>query len=431
LDVVRRTLYDAPMTARFHPKLLTCLRDNYDLPAFRADVVAALTVAIVALPLAMALGIASGATPEQGLITVVVAGLLISLLGGSRLQIGGPTGAFVVIVYDVIEKHGYDGLLVATLMAGGMLVLAGILKLGTYIRHIPATVVTGFTCGIAIIIASSQVRDLFGLTMEKLPGDFIEKWAAFWDARGTFNFAALALAAAGLGIIIALRRYAPKIPAFLVAVVAASLAAMLFSLPVETIGTMFGGIPRAIPAPRLPDIAHADVAALLPSAFAIAFLAGIESLLSAVVADRMTGHKHRSNTELVAQGIANTASALFGGLPATGAIARTATNIRAGARTPVAGVLHALFVLAFMLLLAPLASYIPLAALAAVLLVVAWGMSERKHAAEILRGAWAGRIVMLTTLVLTVAVDLTLAITGGVILSLLLERLRSAQAPRI
>ena len=412
------------MTARFHPKLLTCLRNGYDLPTLRADAVAALTVAIVALPLAMALGIASGATPEQGLITVVVAGLLISLLGGSRLQIGGPTGAFVVIVYDVIEKHGYDGLLLATLMAGGMLIVAGLLRLGTYIRHIPAPVITGFTCGIAIIIASSQVRDLFGLSIEKVPGDFIAKWAAFWDARGSVNFAALALAAAGLGIIIALRRFAPKIPAFLAAVTVASVAAATLSLPVETIGTMFGGIPHSLPAPHMPLMDAHRAIALLPSAFAIAFLAGIESLLSAVVADRMTGNKHRSNTELVAQGVANIASALFGGLPATGAIARTATNIRAGARTPVAGVLHAVFVLVFMLLLAPLAAYVPLAVLGAVLLMVAWAMSERHEAAATLRGPWGGRVVMLTTLVLTVAVDLTAAIILGVILAALWDRLQ-------
>lgn len=414
--MTRRSLYDPVMTARFHPKIITCLREGYDLATLRADMLAALTVAIVALPLAMALGIASGATPEQGLITVVVAGLLISLLGGSRLQIGGPTGAFVVVVFHVIERHGYEGLLTATLMAGGMLVVAGMLRLGTYIRHIPAAVITGFTCGIAIIIASSQVRDMFGLNMEKIPGDFFEKWGAFWDARDTINPAALLLTLAGLAIIILLRRYAPKLPGFLLAVVLASLAGLLLSLPIETIGTMFRGIPRAIPAPRLPALDPHTMLALLPSAFTIAFLAGIESLLSAVIADRMTGNAHRSNTELVAQGVANTASALFGGLPATGALARTATNIRAGARTPVAGVMHAVFVLLFMLLLAPLASYIPLAVLAAVLLIVAWGMSEHKHAGAILRGPWQERIVLVVTLILTVAMDLTVAIAMGTVL---------------
>lgn len=417
------------MTARFHPKLLTCLRNGYDRATLRADTIAALTVAIVALPLAMALGIASGATPEQGLITVVVAGLLISLLGGSRLQIGGPTGAFVVVIYDVIQKHGYDGLLLATLMAGGLLVVAGLLRLGTYIRHVPAPVITGFTCGIAIIIASSQIRDLLGLDIDKVPGDFIEKWIAFWDARHSLNLSACAVAAAGLACIIALRRFAPKIPAFLAAVVIGSLAAALLSLPVETIGTMFGGIPRSLPAPHIPALDPAKMLILLPAAFTIAFLAGIESLLSAVVADRMTGNKHRSNTELVAQGVANTASALFGGLPATGAIARTATNIRAGARTPVAGVLHAVFVLVFMLLLAPLAVYVPLAVLAALLLMVAWAMSERHEAAAIMRGPWRGRVVMLLTLILTVAVDLTAAIIAGVTLAALWDKAAPGNRP--
>ena len=403
------------------PKLYTVLREGYNLASFRSDVLAGLTVAIVAIPLAMALGIASGTTPDKGLITAIIAGFLISALGGSRVQIGGPTGAFVVVVFNVIAQYGYDGLVLATLMAGVMLLIAGFARLGSWIKYIPQPVITGFTAGIAVIIFSSQIRDIFGLSMDKVPGDFIEKWQAFWGARDTMNIAALGVSLGALAIIIILRRYAPSIPAFLVAVVAASLAVMGFHLDIATIGSAFGGIPDAIPAPKIPEgITLARMHELLPSAFTIAFLAGIESLLSAVVADGMIDRRHKSNSELVGQGVANIASAFFGGMPATGAIARTVTNIRSGAKSPVAGMLHAVFILLAMLFCAPLASYVPLAALAAVLVVVAWNMSEQEKIRHLLHAPLGERVVMVITFFLTVAVDLTVAIEVGVVMAAIL-----------
>ncbi|MGZ9108965.1 MAG: SulP family inorganic anion transporter [Micavibrio sp.] len=413
----------------FIPKSVIALRQGYSLAHFRDDVLAGLTVAIVALPLAMALGIASGTTPDKGLITAVIAGFLISAFGGSRFQIGGPTGAFVVVVFGVIAKFGYDGLILATLMAGVMLMIAGFMRLGNWIKYIPQPVITGFTAGIAVIIFSSQIRDLFGLQIETVPGDFIEKWTAFWAVRDTANLWAMGVAAGALAIILLLRRFAPKFPAYLTAVIVASLAVALFQIPVSTIGTMFGGIPNTIPMPHWPTgITLEKLQLLLPSAFTIAFLAGVESLLSAVVADGMTGRRHKSNCELMAQGIANIASALFGGMPATGAIARTATNIRSGAKTPVAGMLHAGFVLLFMLLFARLASYIPLASLAAVLVMVAWGMSEIEKFRTLLRGPKGDMFVLLTTFVLTVAVDLTIAIEVGVVMGAILFMHRMSEA---
>lgn len=404
----------------FTPKLITVLRQGYGFTNFRNDAVAGLTVAIVALPLAMALAIASGTTPDKGLVTAVIAGFLISALGGSRFQIGGPTGAFVVVVFNVIATHGYDGLILATLMAGLMLIIAGFARLGTWIKYIPKPVVTGFTVGIAIIIFCSQIKDLFGLQMDAVPADFIEKWQAFWHARGTVNSTAMLVAAGALTAIVGLRFLAPKVPGFLVAVVGASLIVWLFGLPVETIGSKFGGIPSSLPMPHLPNFDLTKIKDVVPSAFTIAFLAGVESLLSAVVADGMTGGRHRSNCELVAQGFANMASALFGGLPATGAIARTATNIRSGARTPIAGIMHAVFLLIFMLSLAPLASYVPLASLAAVLIVVAWNMSEIEKLKYSMSAPAGDRLVLLLTLGLTVLVDLTVAIEVGVVLAAIL-----------
>ncbi|MGQ7792869.1 SulP family inorganic anion transporter [Faunimonas sp. B44] len=411
----------------FIPKLVTILRQGYSAADFRADSIAGLTVAIVALPLAMALAIASGATPDKGLITVVVAGLLISALGGSRVQIGGPTGAFVVVVFNVIQTHGYDGLVLATLMAGIMLLVAGFARLGTWIKYIPEPVVTGFTAGIAVIIFTSQIKDLFGLDMAQVPAEFLEKWPAFWEARGTVSPAALVVSFGALALILALRRYAPKWPAFLLAVTLSSVAVWLFALPLDTIGSVFGGIPSTLPAPQFPEVSLERVATLLPSAFTIAFLAGVESLLSAVVADGMTGGRHRSNCELVAEGVANTASALFGGLPATGAIARTATNVRSGARSPVAGIMHAVFVLAFMLVAAPLAAYVPLASLAAVLVVVAWNMSEIDKFRHLMSAPIGDRVVLLVTFALTVLVDLTVAIEVGVVLAAILFMHRMAE----
>lgn len=333
----------------FRPKLVTVLREGYSAGTFRTDAIAGLTVAIVALPLAMALGIASGASPDKGLITAVVAGFLISALGGSRVQVGGPTGAFVVVIFNVIARHGYDGLLIATLLAGLILILAGVFRLGQVIKYIPHPVVTGFTAGIAVIIASSQVKDFLGLSIDKVPADFIPKWQAYLGAISTTHAATVAVGLGALAIIVALRRLAPKLPGFLIAVVVSSIAVALLKLPVDTIGSRFPDIPPGLPMPSLPEISLAKINAVLPSAFTIAFLAGIEALLSAVVADGMAGTRHRSNQELIGQGVANLGSALFGGLPATGAIARTATNIRAGAKTPVAGIMHAVFLLLFIL----------------------------------------------------------------------------------
>ncbi|KZD09984.1 SulP family inorganic anion transporter [Oceanibaculum pacificum] len=413
------------------PKLVTSLREGYRWDDFRHDAIAGLTVAIVALPLAMALAIASGTTPERGLYTAIVAGFLISALGGSRFQIGGPTGAFVVVVFTVIERHGYDGLVLATLMAGAMLLLFGLFRLGTYIKYVPQPVVTGFTAGIAVIIFSSQVKDLLGLRIDQLPADFLHQWQTYLSHLGSANPAAIGMAAGTLGIILALRRWRPKLPAFLIGVLVGTLVVVALGLPVETIGSRFGEIPATLPSPTLPEISLERVRLLLPDAFTIALLAGIESLLSAMVADGMTGRRHRSNCELVAQGVANLGSALFGGIPATGAIARTATNVRAGARTPVAGMLHAVFLLAFMLLLAPLMEYVPLACLAAVLVVVAWNMSEAHRFRHLLRAPRGDRAVLLLTFGLTVLVDLTVAIQLGIVLAALLFMVRMADAVEI
>ncbi len=401
----------------FVPKSVTVLRQGYSLSDFRGDVIAGLTVAIVAMPLAMALAIASGATPAQGLITAVVAGFAISLFGGSRFQIGGPTGAFVVVVYGVIAKHGYDGLLIATTLAGVILVVAGLLRIGTLIKYIPDPVTTGFTTGIATIILASQLKDIFGLTANHVPADFIPKLQTLWAARTTLSLPTLGMAVGCFTAIMLLRRYVPKVPGFLVVTIAASAAAFFLVMPVETIGSKFGGVPSSIPLPSFAFWSWAKVRDVLPSAFTIALLAGVESLLSAVVADQMTGRRHRSNMELVAQGIANIASAAVGGLPATGAIARTATSIRSGARSPLAGMLHAAFLLLFMMVLAPLAKFVPLAALAAILVVVALNMAELHRFRTLLGASNGDRAVLLLTFGLTVIVDLTLAIEVGMVLA--------------
>ncbi|MDP2698308.1 SulP family inorganic anion transporter [Thalassospira sp.] len=420
-----------PVWPLFVPKLVTTFREGYGLTALRHDIFAGLTVAIVALPLAMALAIASGTTPDKGLITAIIAGFLISALGGSRFQIGGPTGAFVVVVFNIITQYGYDGLIIATLMAGFMLLIAGFARLGTWIKYIPEPVVTGFTSGIAVIIFTSQIKDMFGLSMAELPAEFIAKITALWQARDTVDIVNLTVALLALGVIVFLRRKAPKWPSFLIAVGGASLAVALMNLPIDTIGSRFGGISASLALPDLPVITLARLTELMPSAFTIAFLAGVESLLSAMVADGMTGRRHRSNCELVAQGVANIASGLFGGLPATGAIARTATNIRAGARSPVAGMLHAVFLLAFMLVLAPLANYVPLAALAAVLMVVAWNMSEIDRFKRLLSGPLGDRVVLILTFGLTVMVDLTVAIQTGVVLAAVLFMHRMSESVTI
>jgi SulP family sulfate permease len=418
---------------RIHiPKSITVIaQEGYRFADFRADALAGLTVAIVALPLAMAIAIASGTTPDKGLITAVVAGFLISALGGSRFQIGGPTGAFIVVVYGVIQTHGFDGLVLATMMAGAMLIIAGLLRFGDWIKYIPEPVVTGFTAGIAVIIFTSQLRDLLGLNVDNPPAAFIAKLDAFWAARETLALPAIAVAGGALAVILVLRRYAPKAPGFLIAVLGAAIIAAFFHLPVDTIGSRFGGVPAALPAPVWPTITLERVRELFQPAFTVAFLAGVESLLSAMVADGMTGRRHRSNCELVAQGLAHVGSAVFGGISATGAIARTATNIRAGARTPIAGMLHAAFVLAAMLVLGPLMAYVPLAALAAILAVVAWNMSEHERFRYMLGGPVGDRVVLVATFLLTVLVDLTAAIEVGIVLAAVIFMHRMAEATAI
>jgi sulfate permease, SulP family len=411
----------------FTPKLLTQWRAGEIRRNWRTDALAGLTVAIVALPLAMALGIASGATPNQGLVTAVVGGFLISLLGGSRVQIGGPTGAFVVIVAGVIAAHGYAGLVLATLLAGFILIVAGYCGLGRLIRFVPMPVVTGFTAGIAVIIASSQVGEFLGLSAGKVPTAFLAKWAAYLGALGTTSLPTLAIGAFTLATILLLRRFAPQLPGFLIAVLGATLLVTALHLPVATVGERFPGMHSGIPPPQLPGFSLALLQQMLPSAFTIAFLGGLEALLSAVVADGMTGFSHRSGQELVGQGIANIASALFGGLPATGALARTATNIRAGGRTPLAGIFHALFLLLFLVIAGTYIARVPMAALAAILLVVAWGMSEANRFRSLLRMDVGERALLLLTFALTVLVDLTVAIGVGVTLASLLFMARMSE----
>jgi SulP family sulfate permease len=410
----------------FTPKLLTVLREGYRLPDLRADALAGLTVAVVALPLAMALGIASGASPREGLVTAVVAGFLISALGGSRVQIGGPTGAFVVIVAGVIALHGFNGLLLATLMAGVILIVAGYAGVGRLMRYVPMPVVTGFTAGIAVIIASSQIGDFLGLRTGPVPIDFVDKWGVYLRALATINAAAVGLGAATLALIILLRRFVPRFPAYLIAIVGAAAAAAWFDLPVDTVGDRFPSMPSGLPMPHLPHISLGLAREVMPSAFVIAFLAGIEALLSATVADGMTGRRHRSGQELVGMGVANIFSA-FGGLPATGAIARTATNIRAGAKSPMAGIFHSLFLLIFILVAGKWLALVPMTALAAVLLMVAWGMSEYDRFIALVRTDAGERGVLLLTFLLTVFVDLTVAIGVGVTLAALLFMMRMSE----
>jgi SulP family sulfate permease len=411
----------------FTPKLVTALREGYDRADLRVDALAGLTVAIVALPLAMALGIASGASPREGLVTAIIAGLLISAFGGSRVQIGGPTGAFVVIVAGIIVAHGFDGLILATLLAGLMLIVAGYAGVGRLMRYVPMPVVTGFTAGIAVIIAAGQIGDFFGLRTGPLPADFVGKWGAYGRAIFTLNWPAVLLGSATLTSIVALRRFAPRAPAQLIAIVGATAAAALMHLPVETVGDRFRSIPTGLPSPQLPHLSLSLLREVLPSAFVIAFLAGIEALLSATVADGMTGRRHRSGQELVGMGVANIASALFAGLPATGAIARTATNIRAGAHSPMAGIFHSVFVLAFTLVAGKWLAWVPMTALAAVLLMVAWGMSEYDRFVALVRTDAGERGVLLLTFLLTVFVDLTVAIGVGVTLAALLFMMRMSE----
>lgn len=401
------------------PKLLTTLKD-YNRQQFTGDLTAGFIVGIVALPLAIAFGIASGVTPAQGLITAIIAGFIISLLGGSRVQIGGPTGAFIVIVYGIIQQYGINGLIIATMMAGVILILMGVLKFGSIIKFIPHPVIVGFTSGIALLIFSTQIKDFLGLQIAEVPSEFVEKWIVYAQSIGSVNYYSLGIAATSLLIMIYFPKITHRIPGSLVALLIGTAVVQIFQLPVDTIGSKFGEIPSTLPSPVFPQIDFAIIRNLIEPATTIALLAAIESLLSAVVADGMIGGRHRSNMELVAQGVANVVTPLFGGIPATGAIARTATNIKNGGRTPVAGMIHALVLLAITLFLGPYAKLIPMATLAAILVMVAYNMSEWRSFAEVFRSPGSDIIVLLTTFGLTVIVDLTVALQIGMLLALLL-----------
>jgi SulP family sulfate permease len=412
------------------PQLISSLRD-YDRSRFLADCVAGVIVGIVALPLAIAFAIASGVTPDRGLWTAIIAGFLISTLGGSRVQIGGPTGAFVVVVYSIVQVHGIDGLLIATMMAGVILVALGLARLGTVIKFIPYPVTVGFTSGIALIIFSGQIKDLLGLDMGTVPAEFLAKWHGYFTAAGSLNPWAMGIAAACLLLILVWPRISHRIPGAFVALVAATAAVAIFDLPVETIGSRFGAIDAGFPTPSLPTVSWATITALIGPAFTIAALAAIESLLSAVVADGMIGGRHRSNMELVGQGVANIVTPLFGGIPATGAIARTATNVKNGGRTPVAGIVHALTLLLITLFFGGWAALIPMAALASILVVVAWHMSEWRTFRDILKSPRSDVLVLLATFLLTVLVDLTVAIQVGMVLAAFLFMKRMADVTDI
>lgn len=418
------------LTAMFVPKLVSTLR-GYTRAQFVRDLTAGIIVAVVALPLSIAFGIASGVTPERGLITAIVAGFIISALGGSRVQIGGPTGAFVVIVAGIVERYGVDGLLVATAMAGALLVLMGVMRLGGVIKFVPQPVVIGFTSGIALIIFSSQIKDALGLALAAVPSEFAAKWAAYRGAIDTASPAAIGVTVATLLILHLWPRVSLKVPAPFVALVATTLAVHLLALPVETIGSRFGEVGGGLPAPHLPQVSATMLRELAGPAFTIALLAAIESLLSAVVADGMIGGRHRSNMELVAQGVANIASPLFGGIPATGAIARTATNVKSGGRTPVAGMVHAVVLLLIALFVGPLAARIPMATLAGILIMVAYHMSEWRNFRSQLRAPRSDVVVLLATFLLTVLVDLTVALQVGMVLSAFLFMRRMAEVTNV
>ncbi|HTL80157.1 MAG TPA: sulfate permease [Bacteroidia bacterium] len=406
----------ASFREQFTPKLFTTLK-NYSAAQFGKDLLAGVVVGIVALPLAIAFGIASGVTPEKGLITAIIAGFLISALGGSRVQIGGPTGAFIVIVYGIVEKYGVDGLIISTFMAGVILVLMGIVRLGSVIRFVPHPLIVGFTSGIAILIFSSQVKDFFGLTIDKVPADFIAKWNIYFHHFDSVNWIALAIGAGTILISFIFPKITHRIPGSIIAILLATFAVQYFHLPVETIQTKFGVIPSSLPHPVVPNVSFDTIKQLMQPAFTIALLGAIESLLSAVVADGMIGGSHRSNMELIAQGTANIFSSLFGGIPATGAIARTATNVKNGGRTPVAGMIHALTLLLIMLFVGKWAALIPMSCLAGILVVVSYNMSEYKSFISLLRGPKPDVAILLTTFLLTLFFDLTVAIEIGMVLS--------------
>jgi SulP family sulfate permease len=407
------------MKKKLIPKLVDCLR-GYSPRSFLADFIAGVTVGLVALPLAMAFAISSGVAPQAGLYCAVIAGFLISALGGSKTQIGGPTGAFVVVVISIVAQHGLNGLFVCTIMAGFILILLGLTGLGSTVKYIPRPVIIGFTNGIAVLIASTQIKDFFGLQIDKAPGDFLGRIQAIVWNFPSISWATTLLAGSALIALILCRQFLRRVPGSIVVLFLGTLVVAATGMPVETIGTRFGGIPSGLPTVALPAWNPDMFVPLLSPALTVALLGAIESLMSAVVADRMSGDKHNPNVELVAQGIANIASPLFGGLPATGAIARTATNIRSGAKTPLAGIIHALTLLAVLLFAAPLAQYIPLAVLASILLVVAYNMGEWREIPKLMKMSWASISVWLATFLLTVFADLTVAVEVGIVLAALL-----------
>ncbi len=418
----------APSHSLLVPKLWTTLHENYNLKKFATDCISGLTVAVVALPLAMAIAIASGATPAQGLITAIVGGFLVSALGGSRFQIGGPTAAFIVVVLNVILDHGYDGMLIATFIAGLILVVAGFLKLGSYVKYVPYPVITGFTSGIAATIFLGQLKELLGFNLSDLatpPRDVVHQLMAYGSHLSTVSMSTVIVGFASLAVMLTIRHFKPRWPVFLIGVLVGSFAVWIAQqlgtpLNVATIGSKFGALPTGLPMPHVPAFSFEKIQEVFPSALTIAFLAGVEALLSAVVADGMTGHHHRSNIELVAQGTANCASVMVAGLPVTGAIARTATNIRSGALTPVSGMMHAVFVLLFLMVASPLAQWIPLTSLAAILVIVAWNISEVERFRHLMLAPLGDRLVLISTFLLTIFVDLTAAIATGVVMAALL-----------
>jgi SulP family sulfate permease len=406
------------MHRKLEPKLLTILREGYTRKQFQGDLVGGLTVGIVALPLAIALAIASGVKPEQGLYTAIFAGFVIAVLGGTRAQISGPTGAFIVIVYGIVQRYGYEGLVTATLLAGVILIVMGLARMGAFLKFVPYPVVVGFTTGIAIIIFSSQVADLFGLRLEKVPADFLEKWIEYFRHAATANVNAMGVGVASLLIIILWPRLVTRrIPGQLIAILVVTAVVQYFQVPVETIETRFGGVPNSLPTPTFPMPDWQTVKDMFSPALTIAILAALESLLAAVVADGMMGTRHRSNMELVAQGAGNIVSVIFGGVPATGAIARTATNIKSGGNTPISAVIHCIFLLLVLLFIGKWAALIPMATLAAVLVVVAYNMSEWREFIHLLKSPRGDIAVLLATFLLTVFVELTVAIQVGILLA--------------
>lgn len=419
------------MKQEFVPKFFSCIKQGITKETFLKDSISGLIVGIVALPLAIAFAIASGVSPEKGIITAIIAGIIISTFGGSRVQIGGPTGAFIVIVYGIVQEFGASGLTIATFMAGFIIIGLGLARMGNLLKFIPYSLIVGFTSGIALIIFSSQINDFFGLHISKVPADFIEKWSAYFENWSKVNWYAIAIAVGTVLLTLYFQKLHKKIPGSIIAIILSTIIVSIFNVPVDTIESNFGDIPNKFSIPSIPHVDFETIKSLVQPAFAIALLGSIESLLSAVVSDSMIGGKHRSNMELVAQGAANIVSSVFGGIPATGAIARTATNVKNGGRTPIAGIVHALVLLAIMLLFAPYAKLIPMSCLAGILIVVAYHMSEWRQFRSILKGNRMDIIILLTTFFLTVIFDLVIAIEIGIVLSSFMFMKRMSESVNI